>query len=42
MNKKGMEFETIAKIIIVLVVLLTLILVAKYLNTIKEVVLGLG
>lgn len=42
MDKKGMEFETIAKIIIVLVVLLALILVAKYLNTIKEVVLGLG
>ena len=42
MDRKGMEFEIIAKIIIVLVVLITLILVAKYLNIIKEVVLGLG
>lgn len=42
MKKGDMEFETIVKIILILIVLAALIFVAKYLNTIKEAVLGLG
>jgi len=43
MNKKGAwGFEMIAKIILILIVLFALIFITKYLNTIKEIVLGLG
>ena len=41
--KKGdMQFEVVVKAIIILLVLFLLIVFAKYLNTIKEAVLGLG
>ena len=42
MKKGDMEFETVVKIILVLIVLVALIFATKYLNTIKEAVLGLG
>ena len=42
MKKGDMQFEVVVKAIIILLVLFLLIVFAKYLNTIKEAVLGLG